>query len=114
MTAPTTPAALAARTSLVFATSGALGAITAFTRGPRLARGTRRFFFLFLDLVFDLVLDEIFLDLLDHRLEARRIGRRRSGDLDRHARALFLAVLRDLDKHAVALLDLGQFAALAI
>ncbi|CUS45344.1 hypothetical protein MGWOODY_Smn815 [hydrothermal vent metagenome] len=40
--------------------------------------------------------------------------RRRPGDLDRHAGAFLLAVRRDLDRHAIAILDLGQFGALAV
>ncbi len=109
-TATPATAATTARTAVVVArTLGALGTLAWLADGLGLV--------LFLDRVLDLflfLLDEIFLDFLDRCVETRRVGGRRSGDLDRHARAFLLAVGRDFDHHAVTLFDLSQFATLAV
>src|SRR5204863_125793 len=80
----------------------------------RLTRVTLLGDFLFLSLLGFVLLGEIFLDFLDRGGELRRIGRRRARGLDRHARAFLLTVGQDLDAHAVAILDLGDVAALAV
>ena len=57
----------------------------------------------------------VVLDLLDRAASnLRRVGGRRAAGLDRHARAFLLAVGQDLDRHAVAILDLGEVGALAV